>query len=389
MNLRYLGNRSLRIRRILDRLALPLGFAGLVAVAAYNWRQWQRDKERLAQVCQAPPLPPLEEWSQLPLVSVLVAAWNEAHFIERHIESFLALRYPHKELVLCAGGVDGAFDLARKYEGTMVKILEQLPGEGKQKALARSLPHTCGDIIFLTDADCLLDDDAFERTIHPLVSEAEQVATGGSSPLPYQLDNPFVLSQAASQLYSSAHMPQYLTGLLGRNCAVVRSLLESSSALAADAPTGTDYVTAKILLASGARIRHVPQSRIATYYPTTVGQYVKQQRRWLRNVVLHGRRFGAVDEVQASLRTSATGLVMLLLPPIGLLLAPWLLVVWTILAAHAFLARLRYLRFTAVQQRRSLRLADAAIQVPLLLLDFVAWTHPLNDYLRHRNRWSW
>ena len=101
------------LRTRLDRYALPLVLSGAAAAAIYNWRLWERDKALLARKGEAEPLLPLESWPERPMVSVLVAAWNEREHIERHIESFLALRYPHKELVLCAGGEDGTTEFAK------------------------------------------------------------------------------------------------------------------------------------------------------------------------------------------------------------------------------------------------------------------------------------
>ena len=102
------------INRLANRHAGKLLVVGLVGVAFYNWRQWQKDKAFLAVRSEPEPLPPLETWPELPLVSVLVAAWNESEHIDRHIQSFLALRYPHKELVLCAGGNDDTYERAAR-----------------------------------------------------------------------------------------------------------------------------------------------------------------------------------------------------------------------------------------------------------------------------------
>jgi len=190
-------------------------------------------------------------------------------------------------------------------------------------------------------------------------------------------------------VYGAMHGPEYAPGILGRNCAVRRSLLQATSALNAPAPTGTDYVLAKTLDAAGVRIRQVPESRMPTEFPTTPEVYLRQQRRWLRNVVIHGRRFGAPEEVRAALRTSLTGLLMLLLPGLGVLLSPWFLVVWSVLAGQALLARFRYLAFAGAALGRRVRPGDAAWQAPLLLLDLVAWTQPLADYVGRRGRWRW
>jgi cellulose synthase/poly-beta-1,6-N-acetylglucosamine synthase-like glycosyltransferase len=370
------------VRQCADRRAGMLLLLGLAGVAWHNWRQWQRDKALLAHRADPAPLPPLEEWPALPLVSVLVAAWNEADMIERHLESFLQLRYLNKELVLCAGGDDGTYELAKRYGGPQVTVLAQQPGEGKQRALERSFAQSRGEVIFLTDADCLLSDEAFERTLYLVARDEEEASTGTSRPLPEQLGNPFLVSQASTQLYSSLHLPDYWSGLLGRNAALRRELLQRSRGLAAPAATGTDYVLAKELVRSGARIRQVPHSQVFTRYPTGARPYLQQQRRWLRNVALHGQHYGADDEVRASLRTSLVGVAMLVTPVIAFLAAPWLLAAWGVVAAQALFARLRYLAFGTRLLGRPVRAVDVVSQGPLFLLDLVGWAQPLLDYAR-------
>jgi len=66
---------------------------------------------------------------------------------------------------LAPWGEDGTFKLASRHVGPQVKVLRQAPGEGKQRALARAFDETRGEVIFFTDADCLLADETFERTI--------------------------------------------------------------------------------------------------------------------------------------------------------------------------------------------------------------------------------
>ncbi|NJK33015.1 MAG: glycosyltransferase [Deltaproteobacteria bacterium] len=87
---------------------------------------------------------------------MLVAAWHEADHIGAHIAAFQALRYPNKELILCAGGADGTCAIAQGCANESIHILEQMPGEGKQRALRRCYAAASGELIYLTDADCLL-----------------------------------------------------------------------------------------------------------------------------------------------------------------------------------------------------------------------------------------
>lgn len=386
--------RGNQLRRRLDRWTPLAAAVGLTAVALYNWRLWQKDKARLAAVAAPPPRPPLSDWPELPLVSVLVAAWNEAAHIERHIESFLSLRYPHKELILCAGGTDDTYALAQRYAGETVTLLEQRPGEGKQRALARSLPHARGEIVFLTDVDGLLDDDACERTLYLVATGKELVCTGGSRPIPQLLTHSFVLLQAASDhyMYSNSEAPAYLPGLLGRNCALKRSLLEETQALSVPAPTGTDYVLAQVLTEAGVPIRQIRDSQIQTEYPHTIRGYIRQQRRWLRNVAWFGWQFEAWSDVRASLQTSLMGVAMLTLPFFGFCFGMMPVLLWSVILCHGYLSRFRYIYLLAKKldlPAQNLPYKFQFISLTSLLADFVAWSLTLTDYFSSRRRQIW
>jgi hypothetical protein len=218
---------------------------------------------------------------------------------------------------------------------------------------------------------------------------AERVCTGGARPFAELLDQPFVVLQVAAQIYHDLHVPAYGTGLLGRNCAVERTLLERSCGLDAKAATGTDYVLAKALLRAGARIRQIPEARVATSYPTSMPAYIRQQDRWLRNIVLQGLRFGAFDEVRSSLMTSIIGICMLVMPVAVVVLGPNLLVIWLSMVTYALLSRLRYLRVAGIVLKRPVEVRHLAIEIPMLFLDFFAWGRSLCSYLSSRRRELW
>jgi hypothetical protein len=367
--------------------------AGLLAVWAYNARRWRADRALAA--CQRAALhQPPPKLPEAPRVSVLVAAWNEGPGIARHIESVLGLAYPQREYILCAGGPDGTLEVARRYVRDGVQVLEQAPGEGKQRALRRAFERSSGTIVYLTDADCVIDDVSLERVLAPLIQDGEAAATGGSIPPPAQRRaSPFAAYQWAVQQYGLARSPAYVDGLLGRNAAVRRDALEACGAFRTPAPTGTDYHLAKALRRHGYRIRSVPQSLVVTPYASGWEGYARQQRRWLRNVVLLGARAGAWPEVRASLQTSILGLAMLLG---GATLfrgrgATLPFALWCLALAQSTGAKLRYLNFG--------RLLDGQGPVPLLralLLslsysfgEFVVWTLPLLDlpFATRRRRW--
>ena len=188
--------------------------------AGFQAWKWAKDRRRLRQLAQSPE--PAYDIQETPKVSILLPAWNEAGSLASCIESILSLRYPEKELVVCAGGRDATLEIARRFEPRGVIVLEQAPGEGKQGALRRSFERSGGEIIFLTDADCILDDETFERTLSAGGGGREVAAGGAWRPFDRQLDHPFVLYQWSHHLYREIWMPEYTPSLDGRNAAIRR-----------------------------------------------------------------------------------------------------------------------------------------------------------------------
>ncbi|MBI2888050.1 MAG: glycosyltransferase family 2 protein [Chloroflexi bacterium] len=377
----------------MDRDFTPiLLLGGLTLAAGRNLARRRRDRPA-AEALRRARQQPLPEPAGTPRVSILVAAWNEAPILARHLESVQALQYPTLEYVLCAGGSDGTFALAKRYRRPGFILLRQQPGEGKQRALRRCFQRASGDIVYLTDADCLLDDLSFQRTLAPLLQGEAQAATGGSRPLPEQWSASLLPRfRWAADIYAWASGPRDSAGLLGRNAAITRQALERAGGFAAPAPTGTDYHLAKTLERTGVLVRQVHASEVASHYPEDISAYVRQQRRWLRNVALHGGSFGARQEAWTALRTSLLGLAMLLAPLAALWAGPWLLALWVAAVAHSALSKLRYLAFAyrvSPTLDRRVTATEAAAAVPFTLLEFAAWAAPLWDYLSARRRTSW
>jgi cellulose synthase/poly-beta-1,6-N-acetylglucosamine synthase-like glycosyltransferase len=325
-----------------------------------------------------------------PLVSILVAAWNEAGIIQQHINSVQRLRYPNKELVLCAGGTDGTFEIARDCTSMdeNVILLQQKQGDGKQRALRQCFERARGAIIYLTDADCILDDSAFERAIAPVVNEGVCVTTGTSQPLEHQRSDSFVVHLWFVDNYGRAHWGDSVTGLLGRNSAITRSALQAIDAFDDDVTTGTDYYMAKKLLEHGYSIRYVGRSCISTSFAQSLAKYRAQQTRWLRNVVILGLNFHAHNEVFQALTPSILGWGMIVGTVISLFGGPFLQAVMALSWLYVLLSRVRYMRFGELVT--SHRFSRGYIFLPFyVLVDLVIWALTLVQYPHRRLRRQW
>ena len=360
---------------------------GLSAVACYHLYLWRLEKTLASRLQR--------EWSVVPTllrkpkVSALVAAWNEQEHINAHIRSFLALAYPDIELILCAGGTDNTLECARQYAGERVVVLEQRAGEGKQRALARCLEHASGEIIYFTDADCIFVDEALTRLLAPLVDGCEQATTGTSRPLDEQFNKVLPYYLWASTVVYSIHSPLYATGMHGRNAAITRQALEGSGGLAFTATTGTDYQLAQRLIHCGIAIRQISVSVVPSEYPEALRVYRRQQSRWLRNLIIHGRRYGAKRDVFVSIKTVAIGALMVLFPLVSIFVGKNMLVLWSILATHAVTSKLRYALFTAKLYQRPFPPRFLTSLVPLTLVDFFIWALPIIDLFDSKKREQW
>jgi len=355
---------------------------GIAVAGAFNCWLWRSDCARALRLKTRTAMPVYLQAT--PRVTILVAAWNEAGIIAEHVWSVSTLRYPNKEYVLCAGGPDGTFAIAYRTAAEWMTVLRQEAGEGMQGALCRALSRATGDIIFLTDADCLLTDNAFERTLAPLINEGEAVACGTSEPLPTQKGDPFVLDRWFKEIYVQAREGSYVGGLRSVNAALTRQALRAGGDLQAHVTSGIDYYLSKQVLGRGYRIRFVRDSIVPTEYEGSVLAFGQRQSRWLWNVIVHGWYFRAYREVASCVLTSVIGLAML----VGGAIAVWqggaVLAGWSVIYLHVLASRIRYMRFGELMS--GLRF-PAYYRLPVtILFDFGIWSLAVLRHLVPRVR---
>lgn len=323
-----------------------------------------------------------------PFISVLVAAWNEAEHLSQHIESFLGLTYPSKELILCAGGTDGTYDIAQRYAGSQVKVIEQKPGQGKQRALAQCLEHSSGTVIYLTDADCILNTDALLQTINPIICGDAAAASGSSRPLKHQ-QQPFVLYQWAVDRYSVNQFGKNSPGFMGRNAAMRADVLRAVGGFDIPAPTGTDYTLGRQFIVAGYPIHNVPSSEVETNYPADVHSYYLKRSRWLRNLIVIGWRTNDRAQLTNALKSVLVGWAFIGMPVLAVVLGPIILVIWALLWVYACAARIRYVLQSGLSFPSHLHLQIAIAAFSSFWIDIVVWSSMLFQILSPRWRRKW
>lgn len=107
---------------------------------------------------------------ELPPVSVVIAAYNEAAIIGARIENLLALDYPSDRLelmVVTDGCTDGTEAVVARYSDLdpRVRLLSRSVRSGKVNALNAAIPLAKGEIVVGSDANCFFKPDCLRQLV--------------------------------------------------------------------------------------------------------------------------------------------------------------------------------------------------------------------------------
>lgn len=87
------------------------------------------------------------------LVSIIMPVYNAAPYVARAIESALAQKYPHWQLIVVNdGSTDGSVDVLACYRDPRIQVIHQ-PNGGESAARNTALDHVEGEFIAFLDAD--------------------------------------------------------------------------------------------------------------------------------------------------------------------------------------------------------------------------------------------
>ena len=140
-------------------LGYPFAVAALARVAPRRWRRS----------------------SELPSVSLVIAAYNEASWIERKLENTYELDYPRNRLqiiVAADGSDDGTDQLVRRASDPRVELLYDPTRLGKAAALNRAVERARGEIVVFSDANAIYELDALRYLVASFADPAVAVVTG-------------------------------------------------------------------------------------------------------------------------------------------------------------------------------------------------------------------
>ena len=110
-----------------------------------------------------------------PTISFLVSAYNEEAVMEEKIENILGLDYPPEKLevvVVSDASIDRTDEIVRACTDKRVRLFRMPERVGKIPGLNAAIPTTTGEILVLTDANCMFSKDSLRGLTSYLADES-------------------------------------------------------------------------------------------------------------------------------------------------------------------------------------------------------------------------
>jgi poly-beta-1,6-N-acetyl-D-glucosamine synthase len=272
-----LGSASKAIVLVLLGLTVLLGCRHLVMLGLALWEHWMH---RAA--------PPPAQAANVPFVSIVVPAFNEAPMIGAVLESLLAVRYPGFEVIVVDdGSSDHTFLRAlafRRRRDVEFRVLTKSNG-GKFDALNHGIAQARGEIVVCIDGDSVLHPDAVRHCVAHFddprvgaVAGKVRIANRGTAWTVLQALEYLVGYGLAKRAQSAARAVFIVPGPLG---AFRKSALAQVGGYEGDSFAEDFDLTLK-LLGAGWHAVYEPRALVSTEAPERTLDLLRQRYRWTR-----------------------------------------------------------------------------------------------------------
>ena len=228
--------------------------------------------------------------TSIPIISVIVPAYNEEANIKRTLDSIIDSDYPTKEIIVVDdGSTDLTYAIASRYMQTSkhckITVMRKQNG-GKVSAINYGLLFALGEIIIVVDADSIIERNALKETAKQFQRSGVIAVAGKVEVL--NTSN-FLTNCTALELVLGANLLRPAFSLLGIVMVVPGALggfskkrLTQCGLYDRDTLAEDFDITVKIAKGGG---KIVGISAISyTEAPTTLKAFYKQRSRWYRGI---------------------------------------------------------------------------------------------------------
>ena len=232
----------------------------------------------------------LKELKEIPLLNIIIPAWNEGENFEKCLKSIKLLTYPKLNIIVNAGGSQQTLNIANSYKNNKkYKIIYQKKGGGKIKALNQCLPYVEEGIIYLVDADVYFTDEIILRMIYPIVNYGENVTIGGIRPLPNQKKSDLVkyLSFNYNRRFREKFERYNKKSISGANTCISFKVLKEIKSFTVRKKIAEDLSRGMDVSEKGFKIYQLSdyRARLHSYFPDKLSLFLSQRIRWNQNAL--------------------------------------------------------------------------------------------------------
>jgi biofilm PGA synthesis N-glycosyltransferase PgaC len=260
-------------------VSVPTFLTGLVTLIYYPLSLWYETRT---------PKAPVFNYG-MPLVTVIVPAYNEGKVIANCVDSILRDHYPRKEIILVDdGSSDDTLAVMQRYAHMPhVTVIGKANG-GKASALNAGIQVAAGEILFFVDADGIF----MSTTITEMLKGFDDAKVGAvcGNDEPVNVDRP--------QTHLAALLTHVGTGFVRRALAMINCLPIVSGNLGAFRRSvidqiggfrhgfiGEDLELTWRVHKAGYRVNFQPRARVYAEVPSTLQGLWKQRVRWARGLL--------------------------------------------------------------------------------------------------------
>lgn len=353
---------------LITALFLGLGLATLVQLFFWAWCFRYLANYQLKKTEKVPS-------SQLPPISIIICAHNEADNLRQHLPLFLEQDYPKFELLVINDHSNDktlqvVLDIRDKYPTLRVLSVPTEQSKGKKAALSFGIQQASFETIFLSDADCKPVSRQWLAVTQRSFLQDKSIVLGYG---PYQKRrgwlNRFIRFEAfytAIQYFSLALFGHPYMGV-GRNLAYHRRVFHQANGFSSHAHLlsgDDDLLINQVATAKNTAINIFPEARIYSIPKTSWRSYYIQKRRHLSV----GRHYRWQHQLAlGALSASHTAFYSLLL--LLILMSPnW----WPTLTL-IYLVRMGVVLHTSAKISKHLGERDLLPYIPLLDLAFLGY----------------
>lgn len=227
-------------------------------------------------------------------LSLLIPGWNAEQYIKNCVNSILNDDYSNFEIILITGGIDNSYDISLKLKEKYPKKIKVFKQEipNKNKALNIGLHHIVGDIIVLTDIDCVYQKNWLSKINETFQNSKYNVITG--------LYLPFHDRNTSLAEYNRIKIGQNLlkfpddsiiigNKLCGANTAFRKQIfLSKIRKFDETIPTGDDKVLGITFNKIGEELYYFRDIYVFTEcYSNSMKKFIKRRIRWAKDLFIN------------------------------------------------------------------------------------------------------